>query len=284
VEQNGVFISIDKRGKLADAIDRITNSEEGSLCYVLNKYVHALLDLLTYLQPFVPKRQKINIDGYYVLSDEIKMNYLGRAYKLESKRQLEVLCKYSNEIADVISKYNSAKAEIIREIPSFDWTRWGIGEIKLNHGMLRYCREIKDPFDNFKFGLRYIPYERLDYVTLSEFLSKNKKPPTIKKIGVLEYDYYYIFITPALHIYEIKEDNAMKFASLIYSTDMYSSGQTKFYISLELYPMADKLIEFFKDMENGMSIYKQEFERKLKRLEDINAMHGFKATLEKLRE
>ena len=284
MEQNGIFISIDKRTELADTIDRITSNEEGSLCYVLKEYAHALLDLLKYLQPFVPKRQKINIDGYYILSDEIKMNYLGRAYKLESERQLEVLCKYSNRIADAVEKYNSAKAEIIREIPSFDWTRWGIGEIKLNHGVVRYCRETMEPFDSFKFKPRYIPYERLDYVTLSEFLSKNKKPPTIKKISVLEYSYYYIFNTPALHIYEIKEDNIMKFASLIYSTDMYNSGQRKFYISLELYPMADKFIEILKDMKTGLDIYKQEFERKLKRLEDINAMHEFKATLKKLRE
>ena len=276
MEQNGIFISIDKRTELADTIDRITSNEEGSMCYVLNKYVHALLDLPKYLRPFVPKNWKININRYYILSDEIKRNDLGLEYRLGYQRELEILCMYSNEIADAVEKYNSAKAKIIREIPSFDWTRWGNGAIRLNHGELRYCREIKDPFDNFKFRLRYIPYEQLDFVALSEFLSKNKKPPTIKKIGILEYYYPYVLILPALHIYEIKEDHAMKSEFAIYSNDTCHSGQMKFYSSLELYPAIDKLIELLKDMENGMNIYKQEFERKLKSLGDINAVHEFK--------
>jgi len=270
MEQNGIFISFDKRKELANTIHRVAGIREGDLGYVLKEYMNEIMHLPEYLHPFLPKKTEVSLSETYVLSDRIRLLDSGRKYKLISESEIAILYTYSDKIADAVEKYDNVKANIIREIPLFDWTKWIRDVIKLNYGELRYRRyAFYSPFEGFRFTLAYIPYKRLDCVTLSAIAEENKnKKQEIQKI---EYHYDCTRSAPIVSI-NTSEGQNME----MYSNDTNVSRRNIRDLSFELYPMADKFIEIFKDIENGLNIYKQEFEKRLKRLENITAMYKFK--------
>jgi len=282
VEQNGIFISYDKRKELANAIRGIIGYQVENISYVFDNYRHELIRLPEYLYPLLPKNRKVPINDYYVLSDRIRelSDVYGDGYS--STRDTRILYTYSNRIADAVEKYNSAKAEIIREIPSFDWTRW-IYDIKLEHGKLRYRQRLKEPFDDFDFTVEYVPYEQLKGTFLSEILGEGGEISELEEINRLLYRNEYNG-SPVLSIYGMKKSYAGLWEPSICSIGVSSGIKCIYEVSLELYPVADKLIEILKDMKTGLDIYKQEFKKRTKRLEDIKSMYEFKESVRKFKK
>jgi len=275
MEQNGIFISYDKRKELANAIQRVVSIREGDLGYVLKEYINEIMHLPEYLHPFLPKKTEVSLGESYILSSGIREFRYGRTYKLCTESEIGILYSHSDKIADAVAEHDIVKASAIREIPSFDWAKWIDDVIKLKYGELKYRRYgLLYAFEGFRFNLEYIPYERLDYVALSEITdeSKNEK----REIQKIEYQYDYTRSFPIVYI-NTKDKNGSGGRTIgVYSPETSVNRGNVREVSLELYPMADKLIEILKDMENGLNIYKQEFEKRLNRLKDITAMYKFK--------
>ena len=286
MEQNGIFISCDKRRELARAVRRITIEQYSSIYKLLQKYIDALLNLPELLYPLLPKKVKVPISTHYILSDRIRRIHIddGVTYELSSAEEYRILYTYSDEIADAVGKYDSAKANIIREIPSLDWSEWNADVIKLNYGELRYRSFTKKGFNDINVIMEYIPYERSECILLSELLKKDEKEYEPKDISRLVYHYDHMDSSPLLYIYSIRKNSSEAHDSEIYSTGSFYNDWKIYEFSLELYPMADKFIEFFKDMEVGLNEYKKKFEKSMKRLGDINAMYEFKETIARFKK
>jgi len=286
VEQNGIFISYDKRKELANAIQRIVIEQYISIHELLEKYINALLNLPELLYPLLPKNKKVPLSTHYILSDRIRSVHIdnGVTYEITSEEEYRVLYSYNDEIANAVEKYNSAKAKIIREIPSFDWCEWNDDVIKLNYGELKYHTFSNNGFADVNVMMDYIPYERSQCALLSEFLGKCINEYEPKEISRVRYHYDHRHSSPALYIYGIRKNSSETRDSEIYSAGRFYNDWKIYEVSLELYPMADELIKIFKDMENGLNEYKKKFERSMKRLEDINTVHEFKETVGKFKK
>jgi hypothetical protein len=275
MEQKGIFISYEKRRELANAIQRVVSVQEGSLSYVLKEYMNEILHFPEYLYPLLPKKIQVPLSESYVLSDRIREFRCGRTYKLCTESEIWILYSHSNKIADAVAEYDNVKASAIREMPSFDWVKLIDDVIKLKYGELKYRRYgLLYAFEGFRFNLEYIPYERLDYVALSEitYESKNEK----REIQKIEYHYDHTRSFPIVYINTIDKNGSGGRTIGVYSPETSVNRGNVREVSLELYPMADKLTEILRDMETGLDIYKIELEKRLNRLKDITAMYKFK--------
>jgi len=276
-----IFISYDKIKELSTRIRKLVNYKEGSFFDIYKRYVEEIMELPKYLHPYLPKGETVILDQEYCLCDEIRKIQGTRRYRLRYYYQeIPILYRYKKRIAEAVAKYNSFKAKIIREFRSFDWNTWNV----LQQSNIKYVLSNRPFGDGWGFCLQYIPSE-LEANVFSKLAGINRFNVEIISRIVFSAEYHISKypITPTITIFWKCKTPSLELPLISADSNPDMCNRSISDMSLELAPMADDFIQIFDEMQTALKIYKEEFEKRLKRLEDIKSMYEFKETVGKFK-
>jgi len=286
VEQNGIFISFSKIKELSNKIRKLVNYKEGSFFDIYKRYVGEIMELPKYLHPYLPKGETVILDQEYCLSDEIRRIQGTRRYRLAYySQEIPILYKYRERIAEAVEKYNSFKAEIIRNFQSFDWNTWNALQPSLPSN-IKYVPTDRPFSDGWGFRLQYIPNE-LEANVFSKLAGIYRYDIDEISRVILSMEYRiskYDTITPSISIHAKKKGPSLEIYLVTADSNPDMCNRSICDMTLELAPMADNFIQIFDEMQTALNQYEKEFRHKLNLLEQIKGVYKFKETINKLKQ